>query len=188
MKFNVFRCYCRPFAGFVLVFLFGCLFFAAMVIVDNVYLFVFVGRLVVSVVLWRVCMRDAKESLKVSTKGYLLAGINNTVSVPVDLEFNVSSPYTVRFTFRTGVPVVWEIGRDLLTGSEVATGGDVTLWYTSAHPTHTLVLALRNGVDEAVVAFNDDVMQSFLAKTFELVPAGSEMQFSNLDAVLVDLF
>jgi len=123
--------------------------------------------------------------------------------VPLTAEWSYSSqdPYAVMMSLDTGAdePIQWSFARELLTAALLAPAGmgDVQAWPTtvSACPAEdgagaegkflNIMLASPDGC----ARFEADAagIEAFLARTYELVPAGQESGYLNLDAGLVEL-
>jgi Streptomyces sporulation and cell division protein, SsgA len=117
--------------------------------------------------------------------------------VPLMAEWSYSSqdPYAVMMSLDTGAdqPIQWTFARDLLTAALLAPAGmgDVQAWPAAEDAAGAegkflnIVLASPDGRArfETVAAG----IEAFLARTYELVPAGQESGYLNLDAGLVEL-
>ncbi len=125
------------------------------------------------------------------------------VVVPLMAEWSYSSqdPYAVQMSLDTGAdrPVQWSFARDLLSGGMLAPAGmgDVQAW-PAARSTVALtdgpdagdkVLNILLGSPDGSARFETGAagIEAFLARTFELVPAGQESGYLNLDAGLAEL-
>lgn len=123
--------------------------------------------------------------------------------VPLMAEWSYSTedPYAVAMSLDTGAdqPVQWTFARDLLAGALLAPAGmgDVQAW-----PSATSAAATENGAGagekflnimlsspDGSARFEADAagIEAFLTRTFELVPAGQESGYLDLDAGLLEL-
>jgi hypothetical protein len=82
-----------------------------------------------------------------------------------------------------GEEVKWMFSRELLTeGTRCSSGmGDVTVAPCPEAPSDLLHMTLRNDVSSAVMELRLAPIDEFLASTYELVPAGWEGMFLNVD-------
>jgi hypothetical protein len=122
------------------------------------------------------------------------------VLLTADLRYSTEDPYAVRMSLDTFLeePLEWALDRDLLTAALHAPEGigDVRAW-PSAAPALT-----GNGADAGEEILNIELgpptgcarfeasaagIGAFLARTYELVPAGEESVCLNLDAELAEL-
>jgi hypothetical protein len=125
------------------------------------------------------------------------------VIVPLTAEWSYSSqdPYAVLMSLDTGAdqPVQWSFARDLLASGLLAPAGmgDVQVWPAAASAaaledeagTGEQILNIALGSPAGSARFETDAagIEAFLARTFELVPAGHESGYLNIDAGLADL-
>jgi len=125
--------------------------------------------------------------------------------VPLTAEWSYSrqDPYAVTMSLDTGgdQPVVWTFARDLLAAALLAPAGmgDVQAWPSteSAVPaeadadagTGEKILSILLGSPDGRARFEADAagIEAFLARTCELLPAGQESGYLNLDAGLTEL-
>lgn len=100
-----------------------------------------------------------------------------SIDVPCSLEYRAEEPYAVRATFRTGAAdIEWTFARDLISEgmTRPAGEGDVVVWTEIAGPKPLVVLALNSPSGQAVLEVDRSVIEVFLARTYDIVPAGSE--------------
>ena len=118
--------------------------------------------------------------------------------VPLACGFHYSrqDPYAIKMSLDAGraEPVEWIFGRDLLAAAlEGAEGlGDVRAWPSSSavsDPAAEKTLNIELGPPGGCARFKVGAagIESFLARTYELVPPGQETDFLNLDAGLAEL-
>jgi hypothetical protein len=115
-----------------------------------------------------------------------------TVPVPCNMDYSRQDPYAVSLTFDPGAgePVRWFIGRELLTSALHAREGigDVRAW-PSVGDEGEKILVIELGAPHECARFEASAagIGAFLARTYELVPAGEETDSLNLDAELAVL-
>lgn len=102
--------------------------------------------------------------------------------------WSTAEPYMVTIDFVSeGVPVRWEVSRELLQEALQATTarglGDVRAWSTS--PGFYLLLGGPEG--QAQVRFPRQSVRAFLADSLAVCPAGSETEHLRLDDVIAAL-
>lgn len=102
---------------------------------------------------------------------------DTTIDVPCSLDYRAEEPYAVRATFRTGAAdIEWTFARDLMSEglTRPAGEGDVVIWTESTGPKPLMLVALNSPSGQAVLEADKSVMEVFLARTYDIVPAGSE--------------
>jgi hypothetical protein len=123
--------------------------------------------------------------------------------VPLIAEWSYSSqdPYAVMMTLDTGAdqPVQWSFARDLLAAALLAPAGmgDVQAWPAAVSAGAADDEAGADGKFLNIMLSSPDGrarfetvaagIEAFLARTFELVPAGQESGYLDLDAGLAEL-
>jgi hypothetical protein len=122
--------------------------------------------------------------------------------VPLTAEWCYSrqDPYAVRMSLDTGAdePVKWTFGRDLLAAALLGHEGigDVQAWPAASAATAedgagagTKILNIVLSSPDGCACFETDAagIEEFLARTYELVPAGQESGYLNIDAGLAEL-
>ncbi|MBV2362290.1 SsgA family sporulation/cell division regulator [Streptomonospora nanhaiensis] len=102
------------------------------------------------------------------------------------LDYTADDPYAIKVAFHTGEdePVEWIFARELLTvGIVRAAGeGDVRVWPESGNGERTVNIALSSPFGQAQFDAPVSPLAEFLHRTYEIVPAGREGEFVNLDA------
>jgi len=130
-----------------------------------------------------------------------LIGPDLSVPLKAGLFYSRQDPYAVRMSLDAGraEPVEWFLSRDLLTAALHSRQGigDVRAWPSSALTARadeaglagSKVLNIELGRPAECARFEADAtgIGAFLAQTFELVPAGEETDFLDLDAGLAEL-
>jgi hypothetical protein len=119
------------------------------------------------------------------------------VPLVASMYYNGADPYAVRMAFHVGTeePVEWIFARDLLAaGIEARQGeGDVQVWPSPtscagadlAGP--VLNIELSSPFGQAHFEAPAEAMAAFLRRTYQIVPAGREGDFIDIDAELNDL-
>ena len=114
------------------------------------------------------------------------------VPLTASLYYRGDDPYAIRMAFHVGMddPVEWIFARDLLAeGLDRVTGdGDVRVWPTTAGHRDVLNLALSSPFGQAHFEAPLTALTGFLLRTFEVVPAGREGEFIDIDGELNDMF
>jgi hypothetical protein len=129
-----------------------------------------------------------------------LIGPDLSVPLKAGLHYSRQDPYAVRMSLDAGraEPVEWFLSRDLLTAAlhSRAGIGDVRAWPSArdarveaAGLSEGKVLNIELGRPDECARFEADAtgIGAFLAQTYELVPAGEETDFLDLDAGLAEL-
>jgi hypothetical protein len=120
--------------------------------------------------------------------------------------YNDSDPYAVRMAFHVGTdePVEWIFARDLLAaGIEARHGeGDVQVWPSPVSCAEAEGLDVIGSADVGGTVLNIELsspfgqahfeapaqaMSAFLQRTFQIVPAGRESDFIDIETELDDL-
>lgn len=123
------------------------------------------------------------------------------VPLTADLHYSSQDPYAVRISLDAGrdEPVKWSLCRDLLAAALHARQGigDVRAWPSPAPATlaeltadtEEKILNIELGPPDGYARFEASAtgIEAFLTRTYELVPAGQEPAFLNLDAELTEL-
>lgn len=114
-----------------------------------------------------------------------------TIPLLASLEYAADDPYAVRMAFYVGndEPVEWIFARELLTVGIVRRvgDGDVQVWPTGAEDDPTLNIALSSPFGNAHFEAPLSPLAEFLHRTYEIVPAGRESEFTDLSAELENL-
>ena len=100
-------------------------------------------------------------------------------------------PYAIRMSFHVGMddPVEWLFARDLLAvGMQTPVGeGDVRVWPTPRVGQDVLNISLSSPFGQAHFEAPLTALAGFLLRTFQVIPAGREGEFINLDDELDEL-
>lgn len=121
----------------------------------------------------------------------LLVPEHGAVPLVASLHYSADDPYAIRMAFHVGAdePVEWIFARELLTaGMEAHAGeGDVRVWPSPDPDSDLLNLALSSPFGEAHFEAPRTAAAAFLARTFEMIAAGAESEFLDVDDELDDL-
>jgi Streptomyces sporulation and cell division protein, SsgA len=126
--------------------------------------------------------------------GLGLVGPERTI-VPLmaSLSYSCQDPYAVKIAFHVGTdePVEWTLARDLIAASlhSRAGVGDVKAWPSAAsgQGPKTLNISMTSPFGHAQFEASATAFETFLARTYELVPDGDESEYMDFDAELTEL-
>ncbi|MCM2392670.1 SsgA family sporulation/cell division regulator [Streptomyces albipurpureus] len=124
--------------------------------------------------------------LELKIRMSLMTGSDSTLSVPVRLYYNNTDPYAVQFSFDVTPDhvVQWTFARELLDqGLTAPTGfGDVKI--TPIDQNRRFCIELESRAGYARLEGPAASVKAWLTKTFEVVPAGRESEFVDIDSFL----
>jgi Streptomyces sporulation and cell division protein, SsgA len=113
------------------------------------------------------------------------------VPLVASMYYSAQDPYAIRMAFHVGAdePVEWIFARDLLAaGLEGPTGqGDVQIWPADEDGCEVFNIALCSPFGQAHFEAPITATADFLKRTFEVISAGQEGEFVNLDGELEQL-
>ena len=117
---------------------------------------------------------------------------SSSLPVRAELRYDVNDAYAVQVAFQTGTSggphdvVEWTFGRQLLgDGVGSAAGeGDVQVWPSTSSGESVVCLSLSSPTGRALFEVPLRALVSFLGRTYDAVPAGSEGVHLDLDAEL----
>jgi hypothetical protein len=147
-------------------------------------------------------MSSTSHSTVSAEQDLLLIGPDQLiVPLTAGLHYSRQDPYAVSMSLDAGrnEPVKWSLSRDLLAAALYTRQGigDVRAWPSpapvspaeQAAGTEEKILSIELGPPHAYALFEASAtgIEAFLARTYELVPAGQESGFLNLDAELTEL-
>ena len=137
---------------------------------------------------------SAEQDLRLVGPGQVI------VPLTADLNYSQQDPYAVRMSIYAGAdePVDWSIDRDLLAAALHARQGigDVRAWPSAASApagkgtdAEEKILNIVLGPPGGCARFEASAagIEAFLARTYELVPAGQESACLDLDTELIEL-
>lgn len=136
---------------------------------------------------------DSRNRTEVSTDldVRLVTPGEGAVPLPVELRYAPSDPFAVRATFRTGhgLGVCWVFARDMLaTGTRTPTGeGDVRVWPAAHDSGDTVYISLSSPDGRALLEAPARHLRDFIARTYVVVPPGTESRYLDIDATIEHL-
>jgi Streptomyces sporulation and cell division protein, SsgA len=121
----------------------------------------------------------------------LVVADHGPVPLMASMYYSAKDPYAIRMAFHVGTdePVEWIFARDLLAaGLEGPTGaGDVQIWPADEDGCEVFNIALCSPFGQAHFEAPITATADFLKRTFEVIAAGQESEFVNLDSELEEL-
>lgn len=135
---------------------------------------------------------DSSNRTEVSTEldVRLVTPGEGAVPLPVELRYAPHDPFAVRATFRTGhgLGVCWVFARDMLAaGTRAPTGeGDVRVW-PATHGGDTVYISLSSPDGRALLEAPGRLLGDFIAKTYAVVPPGTESRYLDIDSTIEQL-
>lgn len=120
----------------------------------------------------------------------LVIGGDYGIPVPASFHYSAHEPLSVIADFTSGdVAVKWVFARELLRGGlERPVGqGDVTCWPADSSGGRKVCIGLHSPSGEALLEAPADEIEAFLARSYEVVPEGSEMEHLDIDGLISDL-
>ena len=113
------------------------------------------------------------------------------VDVPTTLGYRADDPYAVSLLFHSGAgDVEWVVSRTLLLQGLAAPcgDGDVKVYPSIDEDARAVAILVFCSPDGRLIAQADSLsVQSFLARTFQLVPVGAESRHLDMDALIAAL-
>jgi hypothetical protein len=115
------------------------------------------------------------------------------VPLMASLSYSYEDPYAVKIAFHVGTdePVEWTLARDLIAASLHSREGigDVKAWPSAASEQgqKTLNISMTSPFGHAQFEASAAAFETFLARTYELVPDGDESEYLDFDAELTEL-
>ena len=113
------------------------------------------------------------------------------VPLAASLNYRRDDPYAIRMAFHVGTdePVEWIFSRDLLAvGLDRAAGdGDVQVWPAAAVHRDVVNISLSSPFGQAHFEAPATALTGFLLRTYEVVPAGREADYIDIETELSDL-
>ena len=143
--------------------------------------------------------RNSSTTISAELGLRLVVPKQTTVPLVASLYYSGTDPYAVRMAFHVGTdePVEWIFARDLLAaGIEARQGeGDVQVWPSPTSCAGTdgadlgtvLNIELSSPFGQAHFEAPAKAMSAFLRRTYQIVPAGKESDFVDIDEELNEL-
>ncbi|MFJ5071265.1 SsgA family sporulation/cell division regulator [Kitasatospora sp. NPDC088556] len=129
--------------------------------------------------------------LELKIRMSLVAGPDVRVFVPVRLYYKSTDPYAVQFSFDVTPEhvVLWTLARELLDQGLTAPAGigDVKITPIGPHQNRRFSIELESPDGYARLEGPAAPIKAWLTKTFEVVPAGRESGFVDVDSFLDEL-
>ncbi|MFD7537460.1 MULTISPECIES: SsgA family sporulation/cell division regulator [unclassified Streptomyces] len=121
----------------------------------------------------------------------VVAGPDMHVPVPARLYYKKTDPYAVQFSFDITPDdvIVWTFARELLDQGLTASAGigDVKIAPSGPHQSRRFSIELESPSGYALLEGPAASVKAWLAKTFEVVPAGRESESVDIDSWLDEL-
>ncbi len=117
----------------------------------------------------------------------LVLTAERSVAVFALLDYAAHEPYSVRATFRTeDGDVTWVFARELLADGllQPAGDGDIAIWPSKSHDQDVLCISLSSPSGQALMEARRIDIEDFMARTYTVVPAGSEAVMLDLDTLI----
>lgn len=117
----------------------------------------------------------------------LVLTAERSVTVAALLDYAAHEPFSVRATFRTSEgDVRWVFARDLLSdGLRKPVGdGDIAVWPSKTHDRDVLCISLSSPSGQALMEAQRKDIEEFLARTYTVVPLGSEGAMLDIDSLI----
>ncbi|MFZ5852480.1 MAG: SsgA family sporulation/cell division regulator [Actinomycetota bacterium] len=128
----------------------------------------------------------ARGSVSAAIDVRLVVSGEHRLAVPVDLRYDPSDPYAVHATFHAGDNAVeWVFARSLLAdGMYRPSGeGDVRVW-PGGLGGQAVLIALTSPDGAALVEAPRAALAAFVARTYAVVPGGTEGSHLDLDRAI----
>lgn len=136
--------------------------------------------------------RTAAVAVTETMKARLVASHGGTLELSVTLGFDSRDPYAVSATMETSsVRITWVFARDLLDGGllEPTGDGDVHVWpCLDNRGRSVLALELCSDDGDALLELPTQTVAGFIDDTLAAVPAGTEGDHTDVDALLESIF
>ncbi|MDX2407367.1 SsgA family sporulation/cell division regulator [Streptomyces microflavus] len=136
---------------------------------------------------WKVVTLRKMDVAEVACETILRLVVPDAPPLPVPAEFRyrTTDPYAVEAIFHTGQSEhpTWVLGREIITaGMRTHAGaGDVKVWPSMSSGTKTICISLSSPEGTALLEAPRAALQSFLRRTNQLIPPGTENEHINLD-------
>jgi Streptomyces sporulation and cell division protein, SsgA len=135
-------------------------------------------------------MDNSRVAVRAELSLGLIGPEHTIVPLMASLHYTCQDPYAVKMAFHVGTdePVEWTLARDLLAAALHSREGmgDVQAW-PSAAPGGVLNIAMTSPFGHAQFEAPAAAVDSFLQRTYRIVPVGDESLFLDFDAELTEL-
>jgi hypothetical protein len=120
----------------------------------------------------------------------LVIGTEYGMPVPARFSYSAHEPLSVTAEFKgDDVSVQWVFARELLhAGMNHPVGdGDVTCWPANINGQRVICITLRSPSGQALLEAPADEIDEFLQRAYDVVPAGAESDFLDVDGLIAAL-
>jgi hypothetical protein len=117
----------------------------------------------------------------------LVLTAERSVSVLALLDYAAHEPFSVRATFRTAEgDVNWVFARELIADGlrKPAGDGDIAMWPSKTDGREVLCISLSSPSGQALMEAPREVIEDFLARSYTVVPSGSESSLIDMDSLI----
>ncbi len=117
----------------------------------------------------------------------LVLTADRSVSVLALLDYAAHEPYSVRATFRTSEgDVNWVFARELIAEGlrKPAGDGDIAMWPSKTDGHEVLCISLSSPSGQALMEAPREIIEDFLARSYTIVPVGSESALIDMDSLI----
>lgn len=117
----------------------------------------------------------------------LVLTAERSVSVLALLDYAAHEPYSVRATFRTSEgDVNWVFARELIAEGlrKPAGDGDIAMWPSKTDGREVLCISLSSPSGQALMEAPREAIEDFLARSYTVVPVGSESSLIDMDSLI----
>jgi len=117
----------------------------------------------------------------------LVLTAERSVSVLALLDYSAHEPYSVRTTFRTSEgDVNWVFARELIAEGlrKPAGDGDIAMWPSKTDGREVLCISLSSPSGQALMEAPREGIEDFLARSYTVVPVGSESSLIDMDSLI----
>ncbi len=123
---------------------------------------------------------------------WLVVPEHAAIPLVASLSYRGDDPYAVRMAFHVGMgqPVEWIFARELLIAGNdagVRGDGDVQVWPAEGTHGEVLNIALSSPFGQALFETPAAPVAEFIRRTYQLVPAGREGEFVDVEGELENL-
>jgi len=134
---------------------------------------------------------NSSTSISAELSLRLVVPDRTTVPLLATVEYTADDPYALRVAFHVGndEPVEWIFARELLIIGIVRMvgDGDVQVWPAESNSYRSINLGLSSPFGDALFEAPLAPLAEFLHRTYEIVPAGRETEFVDIEAELDNL-
>lgn len=117
----------------------------------------------------------------------LVLTADRSITVNALMDYAAHEPYSVRATFRTSEgDVNWVFARELLAAGlrKPAGEGDIAIWPSKNLDGDVVCISLSSPSGQAMMEAKRSDIDEFLARTYTVVPAGTEGAMLDIDSLI----